>query len=107
MNTIHSSSLAFYRVGYINPEQDRFEKNQTKRVEANSESAKNLQSIERPVSTPEQIKTAIESTTLRKDNYDLPGNSRAAKALLAYTETRNQPMQTQLAASLSSVDFYV
>ena len=107
MNTIHSSSLAWYRTGYIKPEADRFDKNSLKTVETDAASSKNQQTVARPASTPEQIKTALAKADLINNSYNQPENSRAAKALMAYTETRNQPIQTQLSNSFTSVDIFV
>ena len=107
MNTIHSSSLASYRIGYIKPEPDRFEKNPANPARANARSSNNQQ-LTGPVSTPEQVKAALDKSELNKVNsYEQSGSSRTAKALIAYAEARNQPIQTELAADLFHLDIYV
>lgn len=104
MNTIHSSSLAFYPAGYIKPEQDSLNTKQARPVAFDEQKQKqeNL-----PASTPEQIKAAIANVGLKKEEgFSQESNTRINRALQAYNQTRDQPIQTQLENIISSVDYY-
>lgn len=109
MNTIHSSSLAFYPVGYTHPQTGRAENNREQKprpdINAIGENQQNL-ALPKPSSTA-QIKTALADNGLTvSSNNEQPTNSRTLKALNAYTENRNQPAQLRVAEMISGIDFY-
>lgn len=107
MNSIHSSSLAFYPAGYIKPDTNAFDKNQGNQAVVDNEAGNERQTQKTPASTPKQIEAAITDAGLTIDNrYDQPTNARAAKALAAYTQTRNQPIQAQIADTFVGLDLF-
>ncbi|WKJ89508.1 hypothetical protein QZJ86_15990 [Methylomonas montana] len=108
MNTIHSSSLAFYPVGYTQPQAGRLENNREQKPSPDSNAIGGNQhnlDLPKPSSTA-QIKAALAENGLTVNNNDQPTNSRTLKALNAYTENRNQPAQLRVAEIISGIDFY-
>ncbi|WAR43906.1 hypothetical protein [Methylomonas rapida] len=102
MNTIHSSSLAFYPTGYLKPEQDSLNKKQAPLDEPNP------LNLNLPAWTPEQIQKAMASAGLNKHNdFSQEANTRTNRAVQAYHQTRDQPIQAQLENIISRVDYYV
>lgn len=108
MNTIHSSSLAFYPAGYIKPDANGFDKNSANPVDRQLEAESNRQRQGLPASSPKQIEAALADVGLAVgDKYAQPTDKRTAKALAAYNDTRSQPIQSRLAGMISGIDLYV
>ncbi|WP_157198224.1 hypothetical protein [Methylomonas sp. DH-1] len=106
MNTIHSSSLAFYPVGYQYRQTGAADAKPEQPPLADTDAAlKNRQPQSQPSST-EQIEAALAETELTIETRNAPTNSRALKALNAYTENRNQSVQARLHQTLSGIDLY-
>ncbi|MDT4288542.1 hypothetical protein RO575_03145 [Methylomonas sp. MO1] len=109
MNTIHSSSLAFYPVGYNQPRAVRPDNNLEQKQKPNSDETgipRQNPDLHKTSSTA-QIKAALADNGLTVSNNDQPSNSRTLKALNAYTENRNQPAQNRVAEIISGIDLYV
>ncbi len=104
MNTIHSSSLAFYPTGYTKAGQDSLNKNQAQSNAASEQSAPRQDLL---ASTPEQIKTALARIGFdKKDNFSQGNNARSNQAVQAYQQTQDQVMQSELENMISRVDTY-
>ncbi len=107
MNTIHSSSLAYQPAGYLKkPEAIAVNSKQASVPAVDNQTE---QSPQQPssASTPGQIRAALEDSGLiATSNNNQPTDVRAAKALAAYTQTRNQPIQTKIADSFYGIDLY-
>jgi len=110
VNTIHSSSLAFYPVGFKQPQADRLDNRREQK--AISESDLRTENRQNPddlpkTSSPAQIKAALTDNGLVANNHDnQPSNSRTLKALNAYTEYRNQPAQQRVSETVFGIDLY-
>jgi hypothetical protein len=109
VNTIHSSSLAFYPVGYNQPKAVGPDNNVEQKQKPNSDdTGVTRQNPDLPkTSSTAQIKVALADNGLTVSNNDQPNNSRTLKALNAYTENRNQPAQLRVAEIISGIDLYV
>ena len=106
MNTIHSSSLAAPKSGYIRPAQDSLTQTQAKK-NAESSYKSEAEPREAQTSTPEQIQTALAKVGLTKqDGYFENTTTRTVKALQAYTQTSEHINQIQLENIISRVDYY-
>ena len=108
MSTIHSSSLAFYPVGYkfsqAGPSDAKREQPPIAITEAELKN-RQPQNQRQPSSTA-QIQAALAETELTLETRNLPTNSRTLKALNAYTENRNQLVQERLNQTISGIDLY-
>ena len=104
MITIHNSSLASIRNGYIKPEQLSVDKRQAQTTSP-EEQRKKEQGTQ--ASTPDQIQAAITQTGLSKEsNLSNENDRRTNIALKTYNQTRNQQAQAQLENIISRVDYY-
>lgn len=107
MNTIHSSSLAFYPAGYIKPDASGFDKNSVNPVDQQLGAESNRQRQELPASSPKQIEAALADVGLALDGNNAQStDKRTARALAAYNDTRSQPIQSRLAGMISGIDLY-
>lgn len=109
MNTIHSSSLAFYPAGYKQPQTGRLDNiREQKATPESNPRTENRQNPDLPkTSSTAQIKAALADNGLITTNNDnQPSNSRTLKALNAYTENRNQPAQMRVSEIISGIDLY-
>lgn len=105
---IHSSSLAFTPVG-LNQKVGGNNSAQNK-GDTDLSVAKDTPN-QNPPSTQEQIKKTLDSVS---QNLDLPGqdnliepiNSRTLRALTAYTQEFNAPLQSQRAELITGIDAY-
>jgi hypothetical protein len=106
VTTIHSSSLSFQPSGYIKPDRLAFQPRPSVNPVANQTDA-NPGQQPAAASTPRQIQMAIEQSGLNNENeYPQTGNSRTAKALASYSQTRNQSAQSQVSSLISRIDLY-
>jgi len=108
VNTIHSSSLAFYPVGYSQPKAARLDNNAEQQKKPNSDDTGiPRQNPDLPkTSSTAQIRAALADNGLTVSNNNQPSNSRTLKALNAYTENRNQPAQLRVTEIISGIDLY-
>ncbi|MGR8930511.1 MAG: hypothetical protein ACU836_07710 [Gammaproteobacteria bacterium] len=101
MNIIHQSSLASYPIGYSHQTQTTTGQNESKTSDVEKQTSHNA------ASTPAQIERAIAKIGLAKeDNFSQNNDEYTNKALQAYNQTRNQPLQAELDNIISGVDFY-
>ncbi|OQW71512.1 MAG: hypothetical protein BVN35_16170 [Proteobacteria bacterium ST_bin11] len=107
MNTIHSSSLAFYPVGYNQPRTARADNNYEQKPNSDETGLPRQTSDLPKASSTAQIKAALADNGLTVSNNDQPNNSRTLKALNAYTENRNQAAKSRVSEIISGIDFYV
>lgn len=107
VNTIHSSSLAAHRPGYIRPAQDSLTQAQAKKNALSNFRQPEAKPAEVEPSTPEQIQKALAKVGLnRQDSFFENSTARNYKALQAYTQTSEHINQTQLENIISRVDYY-
>lgn len=107
VNTIHSSSLAAHKTGYIRPAQDNLTQTQAKKDVESSYGQSDALQRDVQTSTPEQIQTALAQVGLnRQDSFFENTTARNVKALQAYTQTSEHINQTQLENIISRVDYY-
>lgn len=108
MNTIHSSSLAFYPVGYKYPQTGPTDAKpeQPRAADAEAELKNRQPQSQRQPSSTAQIEAALAEAELTIETRNPPTNSRTLKALNAYAENRNQSVQAQLNQTLSGIDLY-
>ncbi len=109
MNTIHSSSLAFYPVGYNQPQTGRVDSNRVEKAKLEGDVTTGIaQNKDLPkASSIEQITAALAENGLAASNNDnQPTNSKTLKALNAYTDNRNQPAQLRVSEIISGIDLY-
>lgn len=105
VNTIHSSSLAFYPAGYHKPRPSDAEQNPA-RTALESGTAKPPAVAARP-SEPTAIDSILTSNPLIKtDEQGLIADPRARKALNAYSQTINQSNRQRVAELVTGIDFY-
>ncbi|MGZ8158112.1 MAG: hypothetical protein ACXWT4_04805 [Methylobacter sp.] len=105
---IHSSSLNFSPLG-PNPKVGRNNSAQNK-DENEFPVAKNAPNKNQP-SSPEEIKKALDNVGLAidlsgQDNIIKPTDSRTLRALSAYTQEFNAPLQDQRAQLITGIDAY-
>lgn len=107
VNTIHSSSLAAHRPGYIRPAQESLTQTQAKKDARSNYRQPEAEPAEVQTSTPEQIQTALAKVGLnRQDSFFENSTARNYKAVQAYTQTSEHINQTQLENIISRVDYY-
>lgn len=106
---IHSSSLTFTPVGF---NRKVTESNSAQNKDQNDLSAaKDAQYKNNPTSLPNDIKKTLDSVKLAKDvtiqdNIIRPTDSRTLKALSAYTQELNAPLQDRSAQLITGIDAY-
>lgn len=106
---IHSSSLTFSPLG-PNPKVGRNNSAQNK-DENELPVAKDAQNKNPYPSSPEEIKKTLDNVSLAidlsgQDNIIKPTDSRALRALSAYTQEFNAPLQDQRAQLITGIDAY-
>jgi hypothetical protein len=109
VNTIHSSSLAFYPVGYNKPQTRSADNTRIEEIAPGTNATgKERQNSSSPkTSSITQIEAALTDNALTTINYsNQPTHIRTLKALTAYTETHNQQAQLRVAEIISGIDLY-
>jgi hypothetical protein len=106
---IHSSSLTFSPIGRNQQVgKDNSAQNKDQNEPYVTKDAQNKAS--NPISTPEEIKKTLGDIRLSVDsmrqNNIQPINSRTLRALSAYTQEFNAPLQEQRAQLLTGIDAY-
>ncbi|OAI17460.1 hypothetical protein A1355_07385 [Methylomonas koyamae] len=105
MNTIHSSSLAFYPTGYQKPSPDNAEQNRS-RATLESNTGKPPAFVTKP-SEPATIDSVLTKNPLGKnDEQDVIADPKARKALNAYSQTINQSNRQRVAELVTGIDLY-
>ncbi|MFI3155663.1 MAG: hypothetical protein QX199_05860 [Methylococcaceae bacterium] len=104
---IHSSSLTFSPIG-LNQKIGRNDSAQNK--DPNELSDTQNKKTNKP-SSPEEIKKALDNVSSAidlsdQDNLIKPTNSRTLRALSAYTQEFNAPLQDQRAQLITGIDAY-
>ncbi len=104
---IHSSSLTFSPIG-LNQKAGRNDSAQNK--DPNELSDTQNKNTNKP-SSPEEIKKALDSVNSAidlsgQDNLIKPTDSRTLRALSAYTQELNAPLQDQRAQLITGIDAY-
>jgi hypothetical protein len=107
---IHSSSLASLSID-LNQKVGR--DNSTQNKDDNGLSAVKASQTKKPnqTSSPEEIKKALGNISLSinsssQDNIIKPTNARTSRALSAYTQEFNAPLQEQRAQLITGIDAY-
>lgn len=105
---IHSSSLTFSPIN-LNQKIGGYNNAQNK-DEHELPVAKDAQNKKQP-SSPEEIKKTLDNVSLAidlsgQDNLIQPINSRTLRALSAYTQEFNAPLQDQRAQLITGIDAY-
>lgn len=107
MNTIHSSSLAYYRTG-PKPDQPRVDQNQRLDTVAKATTNDARNAPQQAASTPERIRSVIAKQGLERiDNDQLASSPYNAKAINAYAETYKQSAYAAINQMISGVDLFV
>jgi hypothetical protein len=110
---IHSSSLTFSRVGLNRPEVDNNQRAQKNYELPVSNESYTTKFIQPPASvlSPDEIKLRLDDADLNMalspEPFYKPTDARTLKALNAYTNAINQPLQDRRAELIAGIDLYV
>lgn len=107
---IHSSSLSFSPIG-LNKKVGRNDSAQNNDQHTASAAKDTLDKKVNLPSSPEQIKKALDNASFgievkSQDNIIRPTNSRTSRALSAYNQEFNAPLQAQRAQLITGIDAY-